>query len=486
MISRSSAIAAFASLTVPASAITIVAPPTQVESASISTVQQLQYSLDTGGMAVRGPGTTVYRAFPQAGGNVYWIVTPQLPRQVFDDGDLICGPGEPGPVRVTNVIFGGHVDTVPAPITVDALVTVFDSFNIFGAPGPAGVTPIVTFRVPIANVASQTQFTINVNVTALPGGGIVIPDRDFGVTVRYVNTGTTTTTAQPITPLLHADTIAQIGATSNGVGIDIDSDGTIESNEFGAFAPPLFTQLLLELIADQVPVPPPPPVAPAAACLGPVISDSARPTPGPLVVSSPIAANQVVWRRMSLSQDIVASVGGVPSSDTLDVHTDGSALSGAFPTDTVLSLYKADGTFVASNDDAPNAPANVNISALSFGDDLPRVTMPNAVPLGGEDGALAKGEYFVGISAFPAQVAPCGWRHLSTSPESGTVRLNISAALSSECAGDLNGDRVVNESDLGILLTAWNSSPCGDINGDGSTSEPDLGSLLAHWQAVCP
>ncbi len=54
------------------------------------------------------------------------------------------------------------------------------------------------------------------------------------------------------------------------------------------------------------------------------------------------------------------------------------------------------------------------------------------------------------------------------------------------CAGDLNGDRLVNEADLGILLGSWQSGPGGDLNGDGQTSEPDLGILLGNWQAVCP
>ncbi|MFO0839867.1 MAG: S8 family serine peptidase [Phycisphaerae bacterium] len=52
--------------------------------------------------------------------------------------------------------------------------------------------------------------------------------------------------------------------------------------------------------------------------------------------------------------------------------------------------------------------------------------------------------------------------------------------------GDLNGDCVVNETDLGLLLAAWNSTAGGDVDHDGDTDEADLGAILAAWQAVCP
>ena len=49
------------------------------------------------------------------------------------------------------------------------------------------------------------------------------------------------------------------------------------------------------------------------------------------------------------------------------------------------------------------------------------------------------------------------------------------------CPGDLNGDHVVDQSDLGILLSAWLSSDEGDLNCDGVTDHADLGILLADW-----
>ncbi len=53
-------------------------------------------------------------------------------------------------------------------------------------------------------------------------------------------------------------------------------------------------------------------------------------------------------------------------------------------------------------------------------------------------------------------------------------------------AGDLNGDCVVNESDLGIMLQAFGTTVGGDLDRDGDTDEGDLGVLLSSWQATCP
>ncbi|MFO0837307.1 MAG: M1 family aminopeptidase [Phycisphaerae bacterium] len=53
-------------------------------------------------------------------------------------------------------------------------------------------------------------------------------------------------------------------------------------------------------------------------------------------------------------------------------------------------------------------------------------------------------------------------------------------------AGDLDGDGDVDESDLGILLQAWQTNSDGDLNGDGVTNEADLGLLLGSWGQNTP
>ena len=59
----------------------------------------------------------------------------------------------------------------------------------------------------------------------------------------------------------------------------------------------------------------------------------------------------------------------------------------------------------------------------------------------------------------------------------GAARTNCTVC---DIAGDLNGDGVVNGSDLANLLGAW-GTPKGDVDGDGTTNGADLAMLLANW-----
>lgn len=54
------------------------------------------------------------------------------------------------------------------------------------------------------------------------------------------------------------------------------------------------------------------------------------------------------------------------------------------------------------------------------------------------------------------------------------------------CPADLDGNGVVDASDLGIFLAYWGPKPInGDFNGDGVADSADLGILLAAWGS-CP
>jgi len=55
---------------------------------------------------------------------------------------------------------------------------------------------------------------------------------------------------------------------------------------------------------------------------------------------------------------------------------------------------------------------------------------------------------------------------------------------SSPCPADLNGDGLVNASDLATLLGAWGGK-AGDLDGDGTTGASDLAAILNAWGA-CP
>ncbi len=54
------------------------------------------------------------------------------------------------------------------------------------------------------------------------------------------------------------------------------------------------------------------------------------------------------------------------------------------------------------------------------------------------------------------------------------------------CPGDMDGDRDVDHSDLGILLSLWGATDECDLDCDGDIDQGDLGILLAHWGEGCP
>jgi hypothetical protein len=64
--------------------------------------------------------------------------------------------------------------------------------------------------------------------------------------------------------------------------------------------------------------------------------------------------------------------------------------------------------------------------------------------------------------------------------------------IATTCFGDANGDRCVNQSDLGILLQQFNlnySQPeytgCADFDCDGDVDSSDLGIILAAYGECC-
>ena len=85
---------------------------------------------------------------------------------------------------------------------------------------------------------------------------------------------------------------------------------------------------------------------------------------------------------------------------------------------------------------------------------------------------------------------------IGVGPVTITANVDLSAASLSgplvnepdDCAGDFNGDGIVNGADFGSILAAWGAcpSPCPqDLNGDGSVTGADVGAFLALW-GVCP
>ncbi len=443
----------------------------------------------TGYQNMPGTGETVFSPGP-------------VPRRAMDDLAMVCGPAEiqTGTFSVNSLQFSVATNSaLTAPVDFDAVLIFFNDLNTSSAaPSPINTNEIGRVRVaftqvppPVAPAATRI-FIVNPVTLTTP---IVFTDNDIAIDIQLVNPGGvvppggvgTVVTSSAVTVGLFGLRSPTAGDSTDTYWRDVNGDGDYDANEARTFTGPNnLANFILKLDGDFVGTNPPTPVEPALTCLGAAIDDDDATPTGPIVISSAIAANEVKWFSIVLTQDVLASVNGVPSTDTFDIHTDGSALSGSLPTDTVLSLYRADGSLLAANDDGPNVGTGQNQSVLSFGDNLSRATLPSFIAMAGEDGALPRGRYLLGVSAFPAATIRCGWRHTSTSPETGTVVLNIVANLSNGCPGDLDGNRSVNESDLGILLGSWLSGACGDTNRDGQTNEADLGTLLANWQVTCP
>ena len=89
------------------------------------------------------------------------------------------------------------------------------------------------------------------------------------------------------------------------------------------------------------------------------------------------------------------------------------------------------------------------------------------------------------------------WFDATTAPVVGTASLGLfrpgaagdpaGAGVGLQVPGpvpnpaDLNGDGIVNGSDLGALLAAWGTAGPGDFNGDGIVNGSDLGFMLSRW-----
>ncbi len=70
----------------------------------------------------------------------------------------------------------------------------------------------------------------------------------------------------------------------------------------------------------------------------------------------------------------------------------------------------------------------------------------------------------------------------------GLASFGVRSVAPPELVGDLNGDGLIDGSDLGILLSQWGACGgcAGDLNGDGVVDGSDLGITLAGWGAPAP
>ncbi|MFO0839794.1 MAG: sialidase family protein [Phycisphaerae bacterium] len=155
---------------------------------------------------------------------------------------------------------------------------------------------------------------------------------------------------------------------------------------------------------------------------------------------------------------------------------------------------KPDGTIDVAWYESPPTPLGPRWSVmitrsidrgLTFGKPIPISDVPFASPAT-PWGQPWMGEYLALV--VDASMAYVGFTSSVTDPRGDVFFDRIENHLipsGQPCPGDLDGDRDVDSSDLGILLSAWMSSGAGDLDGDGDTDSSDLGILLANWGRIC-
>jgi V8-like Glu-specific endopeptidase len=70
-----------------------------------------------------------------------------------------------------------------------------------------------------------------------------------------------------------------------------------------------------------------------------------------------------------------------------------------------------------------------------------------------------------------------GWQNALANPRGVCIPIN--------CPGDFDGDLIVDQADLGHLLSYYGNGAGGDIDGDGDTDQADLGALLGNFNVNC-
>ncbi len=109
---------------------------------------------------------------------------------------------------------------------------------------------------------------------------------------------------------------------------------------------------------------------------------------GPLQVGGTLAAGEIKWYKFTIDEDILAP------GTFLDIDTEGSLLAPS--NDTELGLYKADGTFVTTDDD----DGTDFLTQLTYGSGSGNPPPGNGQPYNGRDGSLTAGTYYLALAGY--------------------------------------------------------------------------------------
>jgi len=126
-----------------------------------------------------------------------------------------------------------------------------------------------------------------------------------------------------------------------------------------------------------------------------------------------------------------------------------------------------------------------DLVCINAGDGTIKLTdsASGAIVCGGGSGPVVLNAALVELPGVPQPVPPESYVNLLQQLIAGDVQFAWSCSES--CDGDLDGDGIVGESDLEMLLAAWESEiDFFDLDDDGELDGADVGVLLGNW-GVC-
>ncbi len=136
----------------------------------------------------------------------------------------------------------------------------------------------------------------------------------------------------------------------------------------------------------------------------------------------------------------------------------------------------ADVAVLVTND--KGEPALTVFRNDTVGGSIILTTIEDAQSIFGLPTALAAGD---ADSDGPADLVTAGEAESGVAGSGGAISVLVASPV--QCVGSVNGDDVVDGSDLGLLLGEWGPNPGSpyDLDGDGEVGSSDLGLLLASW-----
>jgi hypothetical protein len=327
-----------------------------------------------------------------------------------------------------------------------------------------------------------TNSTITNNVAA-QGGGVQISANTNAQIGSSVVAGNGTDVAGTFTSLGYNFIGNGSGATIIGNGSGATISGTTVGNQVGTAAAPLDPRL--GPLRDnggptltRLPLP------------GSPLIDAGNPVLPPALVADQRGRPRVQNGRLDIGAVELQQPARVASVMVNDGTAQRSRVTSVTVTfNTVVSFAGSPASAFRLTRTSPGAPADVTLAVdLTGSTALQTVARLTFSGPSTEFGSLGDGNYALTVAA--AQVSADGL--LLDGDADGQPGGDYVAPASLKLYrlfGDANGDRVVNETDLGLLRGLFGATvtePTFDVNGDGVISAADLGAFRARFGASLP